>query len=82
MEYIEFILLQYREHLRLVKYMSDKNGKVTWVQLIVILCIASTVLGTVWIKLEKIDDAVGVIKTDIAVIRAEISKGITLTKQR
>ncbi len=52
--------------------MSEKNGKVTWTQLIVILGIASTILGTLWVKLEKIDDNLGSVKTDIAVIKQQL----------
>lgn len=51
---------------------ESKNGKVTWIQLVVILGIAGTILSTLWIKLEKIDDNVGEIKIDIAIIRQQI----------
>lgn len=52
--------------------MTEKNGKVTWTQLVIILGIAGTILTTLWTKLEKIDDTLGSVKTDIAVIKEQL----------
>lgn len=53
----------------------EKNGnlnRVTWTQLVAILAIAGSILGTLWMKLEKIDDAVGKIETNVALIRQQL----------
>ena len=50
----------------------EKNGKVSWQVFIIIISIAGTILATLWTKLEKIDDSLGEIKIDIAVIKEQI----------
>lgn len=52
--------------------MSEKNGKVTWQVFMVIIGIAGAILATLWTKLEKIDDSVANIRTDVAVIKEQI----------
>ena len=59
--------------------MSEKNGKVTWGQLTVILGIAITALGFLWSTIEKtnskidmVDNKVTEIKIDTAVLKLNV----------
>ena len=54
--------------------MADRKDNVKWFQLMVIIAIGSSVLSAIWYKLEKIDDGLGQVKTDIAVIRKAIGE--------
>jgi hypothetical protein len=55
------------------------NGNVKWTQIGIITLIIVGILGVVWTKLEKIDDAVGSIQIDIAVIKQQINKSAVST---
>lgn len=57
--------------------MSNIKDRVTWVQLLLIISIGSSILGIIWLKLEKIDDGLGEVKTDIAVIKQAIRGDLT-----
>lgn len=58
--------------------MTTPNGNVKWSVFILVIGFFVTILGTVWVKLEKIDDAVSDIRTDVAVIKYNVGiKGST-----
>lgn len=52
--------------------MNEKNGKVTWSQLIMIISIVGALIGALWTKLEKIDDITVEIKTDLAETKTDV----------
>ena len=54
--------------------MTNTNGKVSWRTFIFIGAIIIAVIGTLWTKLEKIDDSLGEVKIDLAVIKTIIMK--------
>lgn len=51
---------------------ESKNGYVKMSVFVLVLSIFLGVLGIIWNKLEKIDDSLSDVKTDIAVIKQRI----------
>jgi len=49
-----------------------KNGYVRWTTFVVMISVFVGLLGIIWAKLEKIDDSMGQVKIDIAVIKQTI----------